>query len=398
MVVMRERIRRVAPHDCSVLLEGETGTGKELVARALHSQSRRRSAPFVPVNCASIPQELAESYLFGHEPGAFTGARGRHRGVMEQAHRGTFFLDEIAELPMPQQAKLLRSLQEHEIVRLGSSHAARPVEIDIRVVAASHEDLDARCQERRFRRDLLYRIRVYRIRIPPLRERDRDVLELAQHFLRVEPGPRVRLGRDAQQLLLSYGWPGNVRELRSAVLAARIDAQDGRIGAAEVREHLGLPPPEETSESERSDDQAVAAAAVVPSRADLVLSALLDRGPLQMGELCRATAIPRSSLRRLLAQMESSGLVAHLGDGRDRRYAIERRIEAGAAPAAAEVRARQTIALNHLRATGSLTRREYVVLAGVSLRTANRDLDELVERKLIRVNGERGRAAGYLLA
>ncbi len=394
MVVMRERIRRVAPYDCSVLLEGETGTGKELVARALHSQSRRCSGPFVPVNCASIPSELAESYLFGHEPGAFTGARGRHQGVMEQAHRGTFFLDEIAELPMPQQAKLLRSLQEREIVRLGSSHAARPVEIDIRVVAASHEDLLAKCRERSFREDLYFRIRVYRIRIPPLRERERDVLELAQHFLRIERGPRARLGRDAQQLLLSYGWPGNVRELRSAILAARIDAQDGRIGAAEVREHLGLVQPDDEPDFDGWDDEATP----VLSRGERVVALLADRGPLPIGELSRDTSIPRSSLRRLLSRLMEAGQVVSIGEGRERRYAVERRAEGGEQPQAGEIRHRQTIALNHLRVSGSLTRREYVDLTGVSARTASRDLDELVDLGLIRVNGRRGRAAGYLLA
>jgi DNA-binding NtrC family response regulator len=393
MAVVRARIRRVAPHDCSVLLEGETGTGKELVARALHRHSPRYAGPFVPVNCAAIPRELAESHLFGHEQGAFTGARGRHEGVMEQADHGTLFLDEVAELPLPQQAMLLRSLQEREIVRLGSRRAARPVKVDLRLVAASHEDLVDRCRERRFREDLLYRIRVYRIRIPPLRERDRDVLELAQHFLRVEPGPRVYLGRDAQELLLRYGWPGNVRELRAAVLAARIDARHGRIGAPEVRDHLGLAPMDEEREAEGTGD----GAASPPSRSDLVLGALVEQGPLQMGELCQATSIPRSSLRRLLAQMAGTGQVVHLGDGRERRYASERRTVAGGDPASTEVRARQTIALNHLRAAGSLTRRDYVALTGVSSRTANRDLDELVERGLIRVNGKRGKAAGYLL-
>ena len=394
MVAMRKRIQRVAPHDCSVLLEGETGTGKELVARALHRRSGRHGGPFVPVNCAAIPQDLAESHLFGHEAGAFTGARGRHLGVMEQADEGTLFLDEVAELPLVHQAKLLRSLQEREIVRLGSQRASRPIRINIRLVAASHENLAARCRDRRFREDLYYRIKVYLIRIPPLREREQDVLELARHFLRVEPGPRVRLGRDAQQLLLDYSWPGNVRELRSAILAARIDAEDCRIGAAEIREHLGLVQVDDEPDAEQTTDEPQEA----PTRGERVVGLLSDRGPLAMGELVRATAIPRSSLRRLLVQMMETGQVVPIGEGRDRCYGVERRAEADDEPRDPVVRARQTIGLNHLRTTGSLTRREYVELTGISVRTANRDLDELVDLGLIRVNGRRGRAAGYLLA
>ena len=394
MVAMRKRIQRVAPHDCSVLLEGETGTGKELVARALHRRSGRHGGPFVPVNCAAIPQDLAESHLFGHEAGAFTGARGRHLGVMEQADEGTLFLDEVAELPLVHQAKLLRSLQEREIVRLGSQRASRPIRINIRLVAASHENLAARCRDRRFREDLYYRIKVYLIRIPPLREREQDVLELARHFLRVEPGPRVRLGRDAQQLLLDYSWPGNVRELRSAILAARIDAEDCRIGAAEIREHLGLVQVDNEPDAEQTTDEPQEAL----TRGERVVGLLSDRGPLAMGELVRATAIPRSSLRRLLVQMMETGQVVPIGEGRDRCYGVERRAEADDEPRDPVVRARQTIGLNHLRASGSLTRREYVELTGISVRTANRDLDELVDLGLIRVNGRRGRAAGYLLA
>ena len=326
--------------------------------------------------------------------GAFTGARGRHLGVMEQADDGTLFLDEVAELPLVHQAKLLRSLQEREIVRLGSQRASRPIRINIRLVAASHENLAARCRDRRFREDLYYRIKVYLIRIPPLREREQDVLELARHFLRVEPGPRVRLGRDAQQLLLDYSWPGNVRELRSAILAARIDAEDCRIGAAEIREHLGLVQVDDEPDAEQTTDEPQEA----PTRGERVVGLLSDRGPLAMGELVRATAIPRSSLRRLLVQMMETGQVVPIGEGRDRCYGVERRAEADDEPRDPVVRARQTIGLNHLRATGLLTRREYVELTGISIRTANRDLDGLVDLGLIRVNGRRGRAAGYLLA
>ena len=395
MAVVRARIHRVASTDYSVLLEGETGTGKELVARALHRLSRREAGPFVAVNCAGIPQELAESHLFGHEQGAFTGARGRHPGLMEQADRGTLFLDDIAELPLPQQAKLLRSLQEREIVRLGSSHAARPVSIDIRVVVASHGDLVARCREQRFREDLYYRVKGYRIRIPPLRERERDVLELAQHFLCLEPGPQVRLGRDAEQLMLSYSWPGNVRELRWAVLAARVDARCGRIGAEELAEHLESPVDVGRGAARREGWPPAA-----PARSDIVIRHLRQAGPSSIGDLEVATAIPRSSLRRVLTQLEAAGTVVHAGDGRARRYSLsctERAADRTVVSPGASARDRGMVAVAHLQRHGTLARRDYVELTGVCTRTADRDLAELVRRGVIRSNGRKGRAGGYVL-
>lgn len=392
---LRDRIRRVAPHPLSVLLEGETGTGKELVARALHAQSPRRGGPFVAVNCAAIPEHLAESHLFGHEAGAFTGARGQQRGVMEQASGGTLFLDELAELPLPIQAKLLRALQEREVVRVGSQRAGRPIPIDIRVVAASHRDLVASCAEGRFREDLYYRLREYRIRLPPLRERDHDAVELARHFLSNVRGPRVRLGRDAQDLLLSHSWPGNVRELRAAVLAARVDARGGRIGAADLAEHLAIP-------GGRKGDSAVApsTAAPVADRSAQVLAELRGNGPTSISTLQEATAVPKSSLRRILALLEDEGSVVHEGEGRSRRYKAvsmgggERRTAAteGALPAE-----RHAAVIDYLRRRGIVTRREYVELTGVSPRTANRDLEELARTGVIRANGRKGRAVGYVL-
>lgn len=395
MVDVRDLIRRVAPFPCSVLIEGETGTGKELVARALHGESQRRGGPFVPVNCAAIPESLAESHLFGHEAGAFSGTRGRHRGVLEQAQGGTLFLDEVAELSLSMQPRLLRSIQEREVVRVGSESAARPVQIDIRLVAASHQDLFAGCQTGRFREDLYYRLCEYRLGIPPLRARDRDVLELSRHFLRIGDGLGVRLGRDAQQLLLTYRWPGNVRELRAVLLAARVDARHGRIGAAELRRHLRLALSAPTDQVESSPTDT---APSVVSKADVLLDLLRDRGPTSMGELVTDTAIPRSSLRRLLVKLEETGAVVHVGEGRERRYSVERRAMSpsakGVSPDGIE---RQAVALDHLRAHGTLSRREYVALTGASLRTANRDLEDMVRQGRIRSNGIRGRGAGYLL-
>ncbi|GIX32778.1 MAG: nitrogen regulation protein NR(I) [Lysobacterales bacterium] len=234
---MREVFRiigRVAPTDLTVLLTGETGTGKELAARALHRHSRRAAGPFVALNAAAIPADLLESELFGHEAGAFTGARGRHLGRFEQAHGGTLFLDEIGDMPPPLQTRLLRVLAEGEFYRVGGREL---IKVDVRLIAATHQDLDRLVAEGRFRADLLHRLAVVRIHLPPLRERLGDLPRLAGHLLaraarelRLEP---KRFSAEALAALAAYHWPGNVRELdnlcrRLAVLApgAVIEAAD----------------------------------------------------------------------------------------------------------------------------------------------------------------------------
>jgi DNA-binding NtrC family response regulator len=211
-------IRRVADSRATVLIRGESGTGKELAARAIHDLGPRRDGPFVAVNCAGIPETLIESELFGHERGAFTDARERRIGRFEAASGGTLFLDEIGELAPAVQAKLLRALQERRIDRVGGS---APVDVDVRVVAATHRDLQRDVAEGRFRADLFYRIHVVPLDLPPLRERREDIRRLAQHFLdaaRAEAGrgPR-RLSKDALAALERFPWPGNVRELQNAI-------------------------------------------------------------------------------------------------------------------------------------------------------------------------------------
>ncbi len=218
-----DNVSRVAPTDSTVLLTGETGTGKELIARAIHSNSRRKDKPLIKINCAALPAGLIESELFGHEKGAFTGAITRRVGRFELAHSGTIFLDEIGEMPLEAQAKLLRVLQEHEFERLGG---ATPIKTDVRVIAATNRDLAKAVRERAFREDLSYRLNVFPIRVPPLRER-RDDIPLLVHFLvnkfMTQIGKRIEgVGRETMERLVAYAWPGNVRELENVIERAVI--------------------------------------------------------------------------------------------------------------------------------------------------------------------------------
>lgn len=216
-----ELIERLADSEATVLILGESGTGKELVARALHRRSRRAEAPFIAVSCAALPATLLESELFGHVQGAFTDARQERTGLFLQASGGTLFLDEVGEMPAEVQAKLLRALQERKLRPVGGS---QEVAFDARVIAATHRDLEAEIQRGSFRQDLYYRINVLRVELPPLRSRGRDVLLLAQSFLRraAERGKKhiVGLSAEAAHRLLRYDWPGNVRELENCIEAA----------------------------------------------------------------------------------------------------------------------------------------------------------------------------------
>ncbi|KGM52647.1 chemotaxis protein CheY [Lysobacter daejeonensis GH1-9] len=240
-------IGRLAQAPLSVLVTGETGTGKELVARALHRESPRAEGPFVALNTAAIPAELLESELFGHEAGAFTGANKRHIGRFEQAHRGTLFLDEIGDMPLPLQTRLLRVLAEGEFFRVGGRELIR---VDVRVIAATHQDLETLVAASRFRADLLHRLDVVRLRLPPLRERREDIPLLAERFLVMAAAkfdaPAKRLAKPAVAALMAHAWPGNVRELenvcwRLAALApgetitrADVDAAFGGAGFVEA--------------------------------------------------------------------------------------------------------------------------------------------------------------------
>lgn len=208
-------VDRAARTDATALLLGETGSGKEVIARRFHERSARKSGAFVAVNCAAIPESLAESTLFGHERGAFTGAIDRREGVFEAAHGGTLFLDEVGELSMTTQARLLRVMEDRAVVRMGAS---RPVPVSVRLVAATNKDLDAMVARGTFRHDLLFRLDVVRLSIPPLRDRAEDVLPLAERFLReLDPSGSVVFSPLAERALLAHCWPGNVRELRNRI-------------------------------------------------------------------------------------------------------------------------------------------------------------------------------------
>ena len=242
---LRALVERAAPSDVPILILGENGTGKELVARAVHDLSPRSSQPFVKMNCAAVPAELVESELFGHEKGAFSGAVSQRRGRFEQADGGTLFLDEIGDMPAAMQAKLLRVLQDGEVTRVGGTGE---IKVDVRLISATNQDLDALLHDGRFRQDLYYRISTVAARVPPLRERASDVPALTEHFVaaasrRNHWKPR-RLSPGAVELLAQQPWKGNVRELRNVVERALILSGSDPLEAADIRAALPAPPAE----------------------------------------------------------------------------------------------------------------------------------------------------------
>ncbi|MEJ2313381.1 MAG: sigma-54 dependent transcriptional regulator [Nitrospirota bacterium] len=234
-----EKVRKVAPTKTTVLILGESGTGKELFARAIHQLSDRKEFPFIPINCAAIPGNLLESELFGYEKGAFTGADSSKTGKFALADRGTIFLDEIGEMDMALQAKLLRALEEGEIERLGGSG---PIKVDVRVIAASNKDLERAVSEGAFREDLFYRLNVFPLLLPPLRDRKEDIPALVEHFIsRGAAEMKTGMGEvspQALEKLKNYGWKGNVRELKNAIERAIILSEGGAISP----EHISLSP------------------------------------------------------------------------------------------------------------------------------------------------------------
>jgi two-component system response regulator HydG len=235
-------LSQIAPTDATVLITGESGTGKDLAARAIHANSKRRRARFVALNCAALSESILESELFGHEKGAFTGATYTRIGRFEHAHGGTLFLDEIGDMPAPTQIKLLRVIETGEIVRVGSND---PIHVNVRLIAATNRDLEDLIDEGAFRSDLYYRLKVVHVRIPPLRERTEDIPVLADHFLREFAGrhgkPITALAPETLSLFYAYAWPGNVRELRNAIESMVVTAQGTTLAPADVPDYIRSP-------------------------------------------------------------------------------------------------------------------------------------------------------------
>ncbi len=296
-----ETLALVAPSDATVLITGESGTGKELVANAIHQNSPRRDKPFVKVNCAALHENLLESELFGHERGAFTGATAQRKGRFELAHGGTLFLDEIGDMSPATQAKVLRVLQEGEFERLGGT---RTLKVDVRVIAATHRDLEAMVAEGTFRQDLYYRLSVVPVHLPPLRERPEDIPLLAEHFLRVYASknrkPIAGFTPEAMDLLVRHAWPGNVRELQNAVERAVILCLGERITPRELPPAVRAsapPPPEAPSAAEPG------LRTLREAERELILRTLEETG----GNRTRAARILGISRQTLITKLKEYG-------------------------------------------------------------------------------------------
>jgi two-component system response regulator FlrC len=289
-------VRAVAPRDTTVLVTGESGTGKELVARAIHGLSRRSAGPFVAVNSAAIPENLVESELFGHEKGAFTGAVAARPGVFEAAAGGTVFLDEVGELPAAAQAKLLRVLQERTVTRLG---ATRTLDVDFRLIAATHRDLEALVRQGRFREDLYYRIAVLPLALPPLRDRPEDLRPLVERFLReLEPRRAVEVSAAAWERLRRHRWPGNVRELRNTVERALVLAD----GPVLEPQHLQLDTPTSVAPADGGG---------APTLREMERRAILEALEATGGNRKAAAERLGISLRTLQYRLKEYGLAGH---------------------------------------------------------------------------------------
>lgn len=308
--------RRVAESDATILLTGESGTGKEVFARYIHRHSRRGAAPFVALNCAAVPENLLEAVLFGHEKGAYTGAHEARAGKFEQAQGGTLLLDEVSEMPLELQAKLLRVLQEREVERLGGR---RPIPLDVRVLATTNRDLLSEVEAGHFRQDLFYRLNVFPIHLPPLRERKEDILALARRSLTLHGAERggVCLSDEAEQRLLGYRWPGNVRELDNVIQRALILADDNIVDREDIRFAYTVRDEAVTDLhcSPVSNDAHVLEQDLWLRERELILAALNNGNGSRKCAAARLGISPRT-LRYKLARMRDEGVVVPGCDSR----------------------------------------------------------------------------------
>jgi len=299
------QIERVAASETRVCIYGETGTGKELVARTLHEKSNRSTGPFITLNCAAVPAELIESELFGHEKGSFTGAAQRHTGKFEQAHRGTLFLDEIGDMPAAMQAKLLRVLEEGEVERIGSD---KPTTVDVRVVVATHRNLEQLIESGGFRRDLYHRVVVFPVELPPLRQRPEDLPALVAHFSRqisAQNGWRPLAFTDAAiEALKNYAWPGNIRELRNVVerllllAGTEVDAEDVRLALPSVHS-----PAKAAATGTSLEDTSGPLAQRVSAFERATVIAELERHSCHITQTAKALGLERSHLYKKCQQL-----------------------------------------------------------------------------------------------
>ncbi len=296
-----KRTARFAASDAPVVVRGETGTGKEVIARILHANSERATHPFVAVNVAALPAELLESELFGHGKGAFTGAATARRGLFEAADKGTLFLDEIGEMPQLLQAKLLRVLQDGEVRRVGETESFA---VDVRIICATHRDLGNRVSQGLFREDLYYRLKVLTLTVPPLRERREDVLPLAASFLLAQKTPARKLSAGAEARLLAYLWPGNVRELENVVRYAAALATDVEVQVADLPEEL-LSSATSTSHISSSSSEPLKSLADLESEH---IQRVLDACHGSPAEAARVLGIGRNTLWRKLQKLGTGRL------------------------------------------------------------------------------------------
>ena len=328
MQVVMRTAEKAATSSIPVLIEGKSGVGKELIARAIHGSSERRAKPFVAVNCGAIPENLVESILFGHEKGAFTGATERHVGKFAEADGGVLFLDEVGELPPAAQVKLLRAIQENEIEPVGGR---KPLKVDVRLISATNRNLMADVKSGRFREDLFYRLHVFPITVPPLRERIEDIPDLVRYFLArfcAEEGKRLQfVSNEALVLLKSHRWPGNVRQLENMVFRAVVLAEGDALGAdefpqiaAQALRHGGEPDPDTPQAPSITADMASfvpgspawAATAPASSRTRDVLALFDDEGHIRMLEDIEAEVI-RFAISHYRGQMSEVARRLHIG-------------------------------------------------------------------------------------